>query len=145
MSDEQNTNHVTVKPTSIGFHCDGECWESFGKEEMLIEILSKNSLSLRDWFVTGGWADIDPVFHAVTEINELHPIQDYLNVEAVKLYSLCQKGAADYEQEWEKFPIVVKISDKMFIFNGTHRIAAGYVSGNSGYFGRFVDLDEIVH
>ena len=132
--------NASGKPTDYGFADNGEAWSAFGKAEGLLSFLEKKSLAVRDWFVLAHWADNEPVIQKIPKMKKIYPIQNYVNAERVAEYCY-EGGVSTPAKSFEKYPVLFKVENKIFIFQGTHRLAA-LKKQNADYFlGYFLDLD----
>lgn len=137
-------NHFTKKvmtPKEFGFHCDGECWDTLGSHSKLLEILEeRGGATFRDWFVNAEWTFDTPETHVFPKLSEIHATQNYLNMNSVRLYQYGNHRGV--KRSFERFPSLFKLNDKLFMFQGTHRVAAAYLRGDTHLTGWIINLDE---
>lgn len=132
-----------VSPTSLGFHCDGDCWDKHGGINGLFFSLHNTSKELRDWFVNAEWTENSATHIALPSIGLICPIQAYIVPETVDFYVEGKMLKHDKEF-YDIFPTLFLWNEKIHIFQGTHRLAALYQQGENKYRGWFVDLDEMI-
>lgn len=140
------TAPATVLPSSLGFHCDGQCWEQAGQAPALVRWLEREkSASARDWFVLGTWAqEQEPQVLPLPPMGEIHTLQDYVAVEAVARYREAGLTSSAADQEfYETHPTLFLWEGRYYIFQGTHRFAALYANNAATYCGWLLDLDAL--
>lgn len=132
-------------PTIVGYHCNGECWKNMGESAQLIRWLENKSPTLRDWFANGDWTtESKSISHKLPPINEIHPIQDYIVIETVENYLFDRRQTEIEPKEfYEIHPTLFKWQNKIFIFQGTHRLVAHYLNADADFTGWFLDLDPL--
>ena len=137
-----HSDETVVKPSSLGFHCDGECWTKLGKAQAVIAHLEAISPARRDWFAYGEWATEETLAdHALPPLAQVHPIQDFINVQRVEEYLTGAVEKTGAKQFYETHPTLFKLGGIYYIFQGTHRLAALYAGQASTYRGWLLDLD----
>lgn len=125
------------------FHCHGTCWEALGGIVGFHQALWAESAEIATWFADAGWVnEIEPSHHAMPLPEALHSVQGHLIEETVEEYrTLGPLHKANSQKDFEAYPTLFRWHGNVYIFQGTHRIAA--LRGQSSYFGWFVDLDEL--
>lgn len=130
-----------VTPKEFGFHCNGECWNEFGAHHALLKTLEeKGGTSFRDWFVNAEWSLTPPEVHVFPKLSEIHATQNYLNMNSVRLYQYGHHRGV--KRSFERFPSLFRINEQLFMFQGTHRVAAAYLRGDTSLTGWIIDLDK---
>ena len=146
-------NHAMTigTPHRFGFADSGEEWEKFGGSKALISYLEELDPTgrLRDWLSYGKFAEERYPEEHEFSIDTIYPIQDYLNLSTVENYRRTLRNGVTSSFNyaftgdiWEKYPVLMLIKGKTFIFQGTHRLAALSLEKNTKYLGYFLDFEK---
>lgn len=131
----------TKPPTEYGFADNGELWDENGEAPALVAFLEQRGTEFRDWFVHAQWAtDEQRAVHNLPAVSDVHPIQDYINVDAVERYKTAETVDTN-KNDYERYPVLFQWNGAKFVFQGTHRLAAHYENGATTYEGYFLNLD----
>lgn len=130
-------------PVLVGFHCPGSCWHDAGGTAGLFAWLESRGYEARDWFVQASWTEEEPSLIPLPPISDIHPIQDYLVASVVEKYRRSNIPVDGDREAWELHPTLFTWDDKVYVFQGTHRLAAAYMNGAGSFLGWHVDLSSL--